>query len=101
MKKIIYSGNEEGLFVFGAFLSYMNKHGKYASNGFASHVRTEPIRSLHLFQSWHDGNIIIDYLLGRNVESVTVIATGRKEDIGEFERLLMQKHEEMISMVKV
>lgn len=90
MKKVIYSGKEEGIFVFGTFANFMKEK---SITGYQGVGRNEPPEtSLNL--SWlARENIRIDYLYrSLDIEGpITVLATGEEEKIGDFERIILEE----------
>jgi len=85
MRKIIYSGPEEGLFVMGPFYHYMKKLGARDIDGSG---RQDPEFSLILTTG-----VRVDFLY-RSLDQkgpITVLASGSEENIGELEKVINEE----------
>lgn len=91
MQKVVYSGTEDGLFIFEAFYTYLERLPGFAKEYDA---RDRPFRLI----GWkNEGkNFNVEYCrrqLGSREEiTVTIFGEGSNGNMGEFERLLLEEH---------
>ena len=95
MKKIIYSGKEEGVFVFSTFNDLMPRIG--ADNIDQYGKSSPPENSMNMAWSIKSTGLRIDYLV-RSLDKegpITVLGSGDNEKLGEFERFLLKEHQKL------
>ena len=98
MKKIIYSGKEEGVFVFGTLSKYMEYIGALKFDGHGTDPANDS-REFTLDTVWKKDNIRIDFLYRSkdNHGPITIIASGEINEISDFERVNLEENKRLTS----
>lgn len=99
MKRIIYSGPEEGIFGYGSFIAFMSR-----INSDLISRSSKEYGELALDAAWkikHTGiRVDLSYRALDEEGPVTVLVTGKQERISEFENAVLKEHQKLKSQGK-